>query len=180
MSLVADGLEDVEERAAAGAENICGAAVGVEAGEDVHAVDDFAGYAVGPGAPGEFVDIGDFVDASGHACAVVFDGIEHGDVELAGHVEGFVEAAGVHGAVASEAEDDAVRGGELCGEACAAGYGEAAADDAVGAEVVLFEFADVHGAAFASAYSGGLSEHLGHHGAHVRTLGDGMAVAAVV
>ena len=54
-----------------------------------------------------------------------------------------------------------------------------AGHDAVGPEHAHAEVGDVHGAAHAPAAAGALAEHLGHHGAQVRALGDAVPVAAV-
>jgi hypothetical protein len=61
----------------------------------------------------------------------------------------------------------------------AGGDRDAGADHAVGAEHADAEIGDVHRAALALAGAARLAVELGHHGAGVGALGDGVAVAAM-
>ena len=83
------------------------------------------------------------------------------------------------GAVAEEADHDAVEALHLVGQRRAGGDRDAARDDAVGAEVAGGDVGDVHRAAAAAAVAGLLAEQLGHHLLEVGALGDAVAVAAV-
>ena len=174
---VGDQLE--QDGALAGAGVLDGAGGGAVDGEQVHAVDAFAGDAVGDGAVGDGGGAVALLDRHRHAVLVVFADKDDGQLPDGGHVEAFVEIALVGGAVAKEAHDDAAVGEEMVGEAGADGERNAAGDDAVGAEAAEGEVGHVHGAAAAAADAGLLGEQLGHHQADILALGDGVAVAAV-
>src|SRR5690606_4848536 len=61
----------------------------------------------------------------------------------------------------------------------ATGEGNAAADDAIGAQHALLDIGDVHRAALAFAEAGRLAHQLRHHPVDVHALGDAVPVAPV-
>ena len=85
----------------------------------------------------------------------------------------------VVGAVAEERDGDRAVAAPLGAERGADGDRQAAADDAVGAEVAARGIGDVHRAAAPLAIAGFLAEEFGEHRLQVGALGDAMAMAAV-
>ena len=67
----------------------------------------------------------------------------------------------------------------FCVNAAPTAIGEAAADDAVGAEHAEFHVADVHAAALAFAVAGRAAEQLGEHAIELAAFRDEVAVPAV-
>ena len=94
-------------------------------------------------------------------------------------VQRLVERALVRRAVAEERDRDLIGAELLRGERRAGRDRDAAADDAVRAEVALRGVGDVHRAAAASAVAGLAAEQLREHPAEVGALRDAVAVAAV-
>ena len=90
-----------------------------------------------------------------------------------------MEGALVVGAVAEEGHHDLASLHLLRRQGSPHRDGNAAADDAVGAQIALGDIGNVHGAATAPAVARGLAEELGEHALHVGALGDAMAVAAM-
>ena len=119
------------------------------------------------------------MEVGAHRHHVVFDDVDDGQLPEAGHVEGFVEGALVHGAVAEEADADLVALAVLDGEGDAGGDGDVAADDGVAAQEARLGVEEVHRAALALGAAGGLAQHLGHAGAGIHAAGQGVAVVAI-
>ena len=86
----------------------------------------------------------------------------------------------VVGAVAEERHDHLVAAPQPDRERGADRERHGGADDAVRAEDVALQVGDVHRAAEAAAVAGGAAHQLGHHAIGARTLGDAVAVAAMV
>ena len=114
-----------------------------------------------------------------HAVAVVLAHEDDRQLPDRRHVERLVEGALVVGAVAEEGDDDLAGLHALGGQGRADRDRDAAADDAVGAEIAHRDVGDVHRAAAALAVAGRLAEEFGEHPLHVRALGDAVAVAAM-
>src|SRR6185295_12731979 len=149
-------------------------------GHEVHAVHLAARDAVGLAAGVEVLHRGGAVHGRAHAVAVVLDDVDDGQVPERAHVEGLVEGALLHRAVAEEAEADLVGLLEADPVAHARRHRQVAAHDAVAAEVAAGHVVEVHAAALAPADAGGAAAQLGHEGAHVGAARDGVPVVAVV
>ena len=78
-----------------------------------------------------------------------------------------------------ETDHDLAAAALLDGETDAGGDGQAAADDAVGANDALAEISNVHGAALALAVARRAAKEFGEHIPDVAPLGNDVAVAAV-
>ena len=178
MAVVAVGVELDQDGAFALAALVGGAAHGVEAGQQVHAVDDLGVEVVvgeAGGAARHLADAGDLaVGAAGHAVVVVDQGIDDreaeavlagvvgiGELAHGGPVERLHHHAVVVGAVAGEAAGDLAVAEVARAHGGAGGDRHAAADDGVGAEVTDAEVGDVHAAAAALAVAVLLAEELG-------------------
>ena len=147
---------------------------------EVVAVDRDPGHAVGgAAADGEVEEAGVAMEVRAHRHPVVLDDVDDRELPEAGHVEGLVERALVHGAVAEVADADAVLAAILAGEGDACGERDVAADDGVAAEEPLLGVEEVHRAALALGAAGGLAEQLGHGGLDVHAAGDGVAVVTI-
>ena len=116
----------------------------------------------------------------GERVLVVLADEDHRQLPHRRQVERFVEDALVGGAVAEEGDRHLVRPLQLGGEAGAGGERHGRAHDAVRAHDVELHVGDVHGAAEALAIAGLAAHQLRHHAVDARTLGDAVAVAAVI
>ena len=116
----------------------------------------------------------------GERVLVVLADEDHRQLPHRRQVERFVEDALVGRAVAEEGDRHTVRPLQLGGEAGAGGERHGRAHDAVRAHDVELHVGDVHGAAEALAIAGLAAHQLRHHAVDARTLGDAVAVAAVV
>ena len=118
-------------------------------------------------------------EARAHRVAVVFDDVDHRDVEERRHVQALVEATLVHRAVAHEAHRRALHSlvFQCVGEAEA--ERRLPADDAVAAPVVFVRREEVHRAALALRAAGGLAKQFGHALVHGHSDCESMAVATV-
>jgi hypothetical protein len=97
------------------------------------------------------------VQVGAHGHQVVLDDVDDRQLPHAGHVEGLVDRALVHGPVAEVAEADLVLAAILDGEGHAGGQGDVAADDGVAAEEPLLGVEEVHRAALALGAAGQLA-----------------------
>ena len=121
-----------------------------------------------------------FPVGGGERVLVVLADEDHRQLPHRSQVERFVEDALVGGAVAEEGDRHLVSPLQLGGEAGAGGERHGRAYDAVRAHDVELHVGDVHGAAEALAIAGLAAHQLRHHAVDARTLGDAVAVAAVV
>ncbi len=133
----------------------------------------------GPAPDGQVEDARVAMELGAHRHHVVLDHVDHRQLPQAGHVEGFVERALVHGAVAEVADADRVLVAVLAGEGDARGQGQVAADDGVAAEEPLRGVEEVHRAALALGAAGVAAQQLGHRLVGAHPAGQGVAVVAI-
>ena len=136
---------------------------GAAHGQHVHAIHHHARDAISGGAQCDIVQLAGFDPRHRHGILVVLHHEHHRQVPQGGHVERFVEVAGVGCAFAEEAQHHAIAAHQLLGQRRADGNRYVAAHDAGRAQVAVRHVGDVHGAALAFAVAAGFAEHFGHH-----------------
>ena len=146
---------------------------------EIVAVDDDAGHRIGARAVGDVGDGGRAGHRHRHRILVVLADEHDRQLPDGGDVERLVERALVVGAVAEERDRDCAGLPLLGAERRADRDRQAAADDAVGAEIALGRLGDVHRAAAPLAIAGLAAEKFGEHRLQLGALGDAMAVAAM-
>lgn len=167
----AEGLALDQVRTASGATLGDGVAGGVVDGDDVIAVDDLGGNAVGGGAIGDVRDRHLLGEGGGVGVLVVVAEIDDGQLLDGGEVDPFVPVAAAGGAVAEVGEDDVGQAAVPESEGDAAGHGDARANGGDDGHQVEAEIAHVHVAIAAAGGPGGAAQILGEdatglHAAH--------------
>src|SRR5207249_6011234 len=114
-----------------------------------------------------------------HGVAVVLAEPDDGQLPEGGEVQGLLELALGHRAVAEVAQDHLVAPAVLDGEAHAGGDRQVGADDGVAAEEVVLLVEQVHRTALALAEPVDAPEQLGHHAAGIGALDEAVTVLAV-
>ena len=114
-----------------------------------------------------------------HLGAAVLADEDHGEPPARRQVEGLLDASLVAGSLAEVADSHVAVAAELVGEGVACAHGDAAADDAVGAQRPDGFVEDVVWAALAPVGAGGLGHYLGHHPSEVAALGHQVAQGPV-
>src|SRR5690606_8780835 len=151
-------------------------------GEGVVAVEGEALDAVGAGALADALDVEGPLHRHRHGVLVVLAVVDDRQVPDGSHVQRLVERALVGRTVAEHHNADLVGTAQLDAQADAYGDGDAAADNAVRAEVVALDVRNVHRAAAPPAEARLLAHELGHRRLDVVAAppGDNVPVAAVV
>lgn len=147
---------------------------------DVGAVDDVPVHAVGFGALGQKLGLGRGAFLRGaHRVAVIFDDIDHGDLEEFGEVKRLMVGALVDRAITEVAEAAALlleileAVGQTQSQWCLT------SDNAVATPEVFIWSEEVHGAALAFGAAGLFAEHFGHAFLHAHADGERVTVIAV-
>ena len=148
-------------------------------GGEIVAVDDDARHRIGARAVGDIGDGGRAGHRHRHRILIVLADEDDRQLPDRGEVERLVKGALVVGAVAEERERDRAGAPLLGAERRADRDRQAAADDAVGAEIALRRLGDMHRAAAPLAIAALAAEELGEHRLELGALGDAMAVAAM-
>src|SRR5438552_12192710 len=152
---------------------------GVTHGHDVHAVHRLGRDAV------RLAELPDLrlgqraLQRGAHRVAVVLAEPDDGQLPEGREVQGLVELALGHRAIAEVAHDHLVPPAVLDREAHAGGDRQVGADDGVTAEEVVLLVEQVHRAALALAEPVDAAEQLGHHATRVGALDETVAVLAV-
>ena len=179
MAAGAIGLALDQRRPLAPARAIGGGERGFRYSGEIIAVDNDARHRIGDGAGRDILDRGGARGRDRHAVEIVLADEHHGQLPDRSEIERLVEGAFVVGAVAEERHRDRAGFQPLGAERRADGDRQAAADNAVGAEIAAVRVGDVHRAAAPAAIAGLAAEKLGEHPLHLGALGDAMAVAAM-
>src|SRR4051812_30166733 len=178
MAVIAVGGAHEEARAVAGATAPDGAGGCVVDREDVLSVDldgrDSEGLGPRGKRAGRHVEVARVL-----VVEVVLADVDHGELPDRRHVHHLVEQPLSEGALAEEADRDAVGAESLRRERGAGGDPGGAADDRVRAEVAVRVIRNVHRATLAAAVALLASEQLAVHAPDVRALGDAVPVPAV-
>ena len=137
------------------------------------------GHVVTVGALDERIPGGAAVLAGAHGVLVVLDDVDDGKFPQGRKVEGFMEGALVHRAVAEVANGDLTGLVILLGEGNPGREGGLSPDDAVAAVKMLFLAEKVHRAALAAGATGDFAEKFGHTLPGAHSPGEGVAMIPV-
>ena len=148
-------------------------------GGEIVAVDDDARHRIGARPVGDIGDRGRARDRHRHGVLIVLADEDDRQLPDRGDVQRLVKRAFVVRAVAEKGDRDRAGPALLGAERGADGDRQAAADDAVGAEVAPGRIGDMHRAAAPPAIAALAPEELGEHRRELGALGDAMAVAAM-
>ncbi len=131
--------------------------------QNVHAVHDHAGDAIGTSPVSNMVQLAGFDEGCGHSVFVVLNHENDRQIPFGSHVEGLMEVTGVGCAVAKEAEHYGIGAFNLLSQASTNGNRQVPANDTRGAQVAMGHISDVHGTALTLTIAAGFTQNLGHH-----------------
>ena len=119
------------------------------------------------------------MEVRSHRHHVVFHDINHRQLPERSHVEGFMESALIHRAVAEVADANAIFLAVLARERNARRQRQMAADDRVAAEESLLDVEEVHGAPLPLRAARRLPHLFAHRGPGLHAASEGVAVIAI-